>query len=201
MKMKTLSVLAGISTPLIATAAANAGLVSTTLSVSSKANEFGIFVCNVYAQFDNQGNDFMQAVAGTPGTPLAITVVGGTFWNQDSAFAGDTAPNAAAFALYPSLAFDTFATIGVKAIGSGPGQQPQDNTVFVPEPLPGGIAGTSIQANNFSWAVLGQPLQANPFDPINSFPGDGRSPRRTGSASSEHFCCSTCPMEWSPPQR
>jgi hypothetical protein len=111
----------------------------------------------------------MQSVAGTPGNPLSISVVGGSFWNQPT-FGGDTAPHSALFALFPSLEFDTFVTIGVKA--TGPLGQPVDGTTLVNFPQP--IAGTSISTSNGSWAILGPMPQGNPFDPINSFPGDGR---------------------------
>jgi hypothetical protein len=167
MKMKTLSVLAGISAPLIATAGADAGFVG--VKVVAKPNAFGLLVCNVYAEFNNPGNDAMQAVAGTPGAPLSITVVGGTFWNQPT-FGGDLAPNSALFALFPSLAYDTFVTIGVKA--TGPLGQPANGTTLVNYPQP--IAGTVSATTNGSWAILGPLAQGNPFDPINSYPGNGQ---------------------------
>jgi hypothetical protein len=165
MKMKTLSVLAGISAPLIATAGAEAGFVG--IVVNEKPNAFGLFVCNVYAEFDAAG-DAMQAVAGTPGAPLSVTVVGGSFWNQPT-FGGDLAPNSALFGLFPSLAYDTFVTIGVKA--TGPLGQPANGTTLVNYPQP--IAGTSTATSNGSWAILGPLPQGDPFDPINSYPGNG----------------------------
>jgi hypothetical protein len=136
--------------------------------VVAKPNDFGLWVCNVYAEFDNAGNDAMQAVAGTPGAPLLIQVVQGSFFNQPT-FGTDTAPNASLFGLVPSLEFDTFVTIGVKA--TGPLGQPADGTTLVNFPQP--IAGTSIHTTNGSWALVGPQLQGNPFDPINSFPGNG----------------------------
>ncbi|MHC4304152.1 MAG: hypothetical protein ACYSW2_06620, partial [Planctomycetota bacterium] len=168
MKVKSLAVAAGVCVPLILTESSDAGFVGVT--ATAKPNEFGILTVNVYAEFDNQGNDSMQAVAGTPLAPLAITVVGGTFWNHPT-FDSDQAPLSIIVDLYPSLAYDTFATIGVKEVGSG--GQPQDELVFSPGPPPGGFAGTSFQSDSFVWAVLGQAPQGNPFDPINSFPGNG----------------------------
>ena len=167
MKMKTLSVLAGISAPLIVTAAADAGFVG--IKSIAKPNAFGLFVVNVYAEFDNAGNDALQAVAGTPNTPLAVTVVGGTFWNHPT-FGGDTAPSAALIGLFPSLAFDTFVTIGIKATGAG--GQGVDGTTLVNYPQP--IAGSVTATSNGSWAILGPLPQGNPFDPINSYPGNGQ---------------------------
>jgi hypothetical protein len=167
MKMKTLSVLAGISAPLIATAAADAGFVG--VKVVAKPNEFGLFVCNVYAEFDNAGNDAMQAVAGTPDAPLSITVVGGTFWNH--AVGTDLAPASFAVNFYPSLAFDSFYTIGVKEVGAN--GQPVNSTTLVGN-IPQPLAGTSIATTNGSWAILGPLPQGDPFDPINSYPGNGQ---------------------------
>ncbi|MHC4304151.1 MAG: hypothetical protein ACYSW2_06615 [Planctomycetota bacterium] len=166
MKVKTLAMAAGVCVPLILTGSSNAGFVGVT--ALAKPNEFGIFAVNVYAEFDNQGNDAMLGVAGTFGAPLAIFVVGGTFWNHPT-FGGDLAPPAFAVDIYPSLAFDTFVTIGVKKVG-GDGQ-PVDETELINYPIP--IAGTSTQTNNGGWAVIGFPPQGNPFDPINSFPGNG----------------------------
>ncbi|MHC4649888.1 MAG: hypothetical protein ACYTES_03415, partial [Planctomycetota bacterium] len=166
MKVKTLSLLAGVGAPLFLTASSDAGFNG--VYAAGKTNPFGIFVCNVYAEFDNAGNDFVLTIAGTQSTPLVISVVGGTFWNHPT-HGGDSPPTTALVGLYPSLAYDTFATVGVKAVG--PGGQPADNLVFVNYPLP--IAGTSTSTTNGAWAVLGLQPQGNPFDPINSFPGDG----------------------------
>jgi hypothetical protein len=167
MKLKTLSVLAGVGAPLILTGSSDAGF--TGVTASGKPNSFGLFVCNVYAEFDNPGNDWMQGVAGIPAAPMSITVVGGSFWNHPT-FGGDTAPNSAFFGLWPSLAYDTFVTIGVKA--TGPLGQPVDNIELINMPQP--IAGTSIVADSAAWALLGPQPQGNPFDPVNSFAGDGR---------------------------
>jgi hypothetical protein len=94
--------------------------------------------------------------------------VGGSFWNHPT-YGDDTAPSTALISLFPSLACDTFATVGVKAVGGG--GQPGDNMVFVNYPRP--IAGTSTSTTNGAWAVLGPDPQGNPFNPINSFPGYG----------------------------
>jgi len=167
MKVKTLSVLAGISAPLIMTATADAGFVG--ITTTAKPNSFNLYVVNVYAEFDNPGNDWMQSVAGTPGTPMSITVIGGSFWNHPTA-GGDTAPAAFAVDFYPSLAFDTFVTIGVKMVGVG--GQPVDGTTLVNFPQP--IAGSSIYTTNGSWALLGPLPQGDPFNPPDSYPGNGQ---------------------------
>jgi hypothetical protein len=153
MKMRTLSVLAGISAPLIMTA-------------PGKPNAFGLWVCNVYAEFDNPGNDWMQAVAGTPDVSLNLTVVGGTFYNHQ--FGGDKAPGTALIAAFPSLAFDSFYTMGVKAVAAGV----TDLTNLVNMPA---LAGSQISTNNGSWAIVPPTAaQGNPFDPVNTFPGNGQ---------------------------
>jgi MYXO-CTERM domain-containing protein len=164
MKMKTLSVLAGVSAPLIMTATAHAKFVGIPEPVK-KDNPFGLWVVNVYAEFDNPGNDFMLAVAGTPANPLSITVIGGSFWNSPAG--GDTAPTTFLTGLVPTLAYDSFYTIGMKAVPAGV----VDATTVVNIPV---LQGTSIATTNGSWAAV-PPIapQTNPFDPINSFPGNG----------------------------
>jgi hypothetical protein len=164
MKMKTLSVLAGIGAPLIMTATARAGFVGIPEPVK-KDNPFGYWVVNVYAEFDNPGNDFMQAVAGSPNNPLNITVIGGSFVNSPAG--GDTAPTTFLTGLIPTLAYDSFYTIGMKVVAAGV----VDATTVVNMPV---LSGTSIATTNGSWAAVPPTApQANPFDPINSFPGNG----------------------------
>jgi hypothetical protein len=120
----------------------------------------------VYAEFDNPGGDWMQAVAGTPMAPLSLTVVGGTFWNH--ANGGDTAPTTAMIGVYPSLAFDSFYTIGMKAVAAGAA----DFTYLLNMPE---LTGSQISTANGGWAIIqSESGQGNPFDPVHSFPGNGR---------------------------
>jgi hypothetical protein len=164
MKLKTLLVLAGVSSPLIACASADAGFVG--LKVVKKIpNPFGILTINVYAEFDNMGNDWFSAAAGTPGVPLNIGVIGGTFWNHPIT-GGDTAPPQGLIDVYPSLAYDSFYTIGLKAIPFGE----SDETVIVNMPtlgLPyGGNLVTFVSTTNGSWALVPPTdTQGNPWDP------------------------------------
>ncbi len=109
MKVRTLSVLAGVSAPLILAGPSEAGFVG--IQVVGKPNPFGFLVVNVYAIFDRPGQDRMNVVAGTPNAPLRIEVHNGTFYNNE--FGDDKAPSTFLVGLYPSLAFDTFVTIGV----------------------------------------------------------------------------------------
>ncbi len=162
MKMKTLSLLAGVGAPLIATMSAQAGFVG--IKVTNKPNSFGLLVVNVYAIFDRPGEDHMVAVAGTPNNPMLVQVVGGTFYN--SAFGGDQAPNAAFFPQFPSLEFDTFVTIGKKTAAG--------DTLTVTPGFPLGITGSSLSTNGSGWAVIPTAVQGDPFDAANSFPGNGQ---------------------------
>ena len=80
MKMKTLSLLAGVGIPLSMTPPSGADLVG--LTWTTKPNAFNLYVVSVYAEFDNPGGDWMEGVAGTPGSPMNINVIGGEFYNN-----------------------------------------------------------------------------------------------------------------------
>jgi len=155
MKIRTLSVLAGAGAPLIATASASAAFLG--LKAVSKPNTFGLIVCNVYAEFDRPGQDFMRAIAGTAGSPMLIQVLGGgTFYNHD--FGSNAAPNAALIAAFPSLAFDTFVTIGAKQFTP----TFPDNTVMTPGFPP--LTGTQFFTTASGWAVTPIDAQGDPFN-------------------------------------
>ncbi len=172
MKTRTLAFLAGVAAPLIVTAPASAGFVR--VKATSKPNEFGLLVVNVYAVFDRPdpgdgSGDHMTKVAGTPNAPLNIEITGGTFFN--SPFGGDHAPNAAFFPAFPSLAYDTFVTIGVKCLGDPP-CQPADTLTITPG-FPLGITGSSLATTISGWAIIPTVPQGDPFNPPFSFPGNG----------------------------
>jgi len=155
MKMKTLSVLAGVGAPLIATVSASAGFLG--IKVVSKPNQFGLIVCNVYAQFDRPGQDLFNKVAGTAGAPMLIQVLGGgTFYNH--AFGSNTAPSFTLLVAFPSLAFDTFVTIGAKEFTP----TFPDNTVLTPGFGP--LTGTQLSTNASGWAVTPLDPQSDPFN-------------------------------------
>jgi hypothetical protein len=174
MKIQTLTVLAAVATPLIATGSASAGFLG--IKATSKPNDFGLLVVNVYAIFDRPdpgdgSGDHMVAVAGTaPGGRLNITVIEGTFYNH--ALGGDQAPDASFFPVFPSLAYDTFVTIGVKCVGAPP-CQPGDTLTITPG-FPIGITGSSLAGTTFGWAVIPTAPQGDPFNPPFSFPGNGQ---------------------------
>ena len=163
MKIKTLSLLAGVGAPLIMTAVSDAGF--TGVTTTSKPNPFGLLVVNVYANFDRPGEDFMVAVAGTPAQPLLVQVEGGVFYN--SPFGNDSAPSPGLITVYPSLAFDTFVSIGKKTSAG-------DATLISPGWPVAGIVGSIFTTDQSGWVVTPNSPQANPFDPANSFPGNGQ---------------------------
>ncbi len=168
MKVRTLSVLAGVSAPLILTGSSDAGFVG--ITTTSKPNDFGLLVVNVYAIFDRPGQDFMGVVLGTANTPLLIQVIGGTFYNHP--MGTDEAPQTADVDVFPSLAFDTFVTIGVKAVGTAPGSQPKDH-LFISAGFPSPITGSVLETTGASWGVESLIAQGDPFNAAVSFPGNG----------------------------
>ena len=64
MKVRTLSVLAGVSAPLILGGSADAGFVGHKLVTID--NPFGLLVLRIYAIFDRPGQDRVESIAGTP---------------------------------------------------------------------------------------------------------------------------------------
>ena len=164
MKTKTLALLAGVGAPLILTPTSPAGF--TGLSWTAKPNAFDLYVVNVYAEFDNPGADWFQHVAGSPYHPLNINVIGGVFYNNQ--FGSDQAPSTLLVNAFPSLAYDSFFTIGIKAVA--PSQINALNLVNLPP-----LGGTSEHTTGGSWGLVPPDApQGHPFDPVNSFPGDGR---------------------------
>ena len=118
MKAKTLSVLAGVSAPLILTGAASAGFVGISVVLKEGGLTHGLAVWNVYAVFDRP-DDEMFAVFGTPSNPLSIRAFGfGGGYYQDPQGQPLTAPYTE---FLPGdsgiLQYDTFVTIGVKSDG------------------------------------------------------------------------------------
>ncbi len=160
MKATTLRILVGVTTPLILTGSVQAGFLG--ISTVSKSNEFGLLVCNVYAEFDRPGEDFMLAVAGTAQNVLTIQVNGGTFYQHP--FGTDRPPSPSLLGTYPSLAYDTFVTIGKKDDNG-------DELLLVEWP---GFGSSVLQSSIGGWAVTPDFPQGDPFDAVNSFPGNGQ---------------------------
>jgi hypothetical protein len=155
MKAKTLSLCAGIGGVMLLAEAAPAGF--TGIEWEQKANDFGVFTVNVYATFDNS-NDALYAVAGTPNAPLQVEVVAGSFYQNS--FGSDLSPNPALLIPFPSLAYDTFVTIGKKT-STG------DQTGLTPN-WPG--FGTSllpddpVDGENMAWFITPDQSQGAPVD-------------------------------------
>ncbi len=160
MKASTLRMLVGVTTPLILTGSVQAGFLG--ISTVSKPNQFGLLVVNVYAEFDRPGEDRMSAVAGTSLNPLLIEVIGGTFYNH--VFGADRPPSGNLVNAFPSVAYDTFVTIGVKCVGDGP-CQPNDDMIFSPG-FPYGITGSSFATSVSGWGVTPFAPQGDPFNPL-----------------------------------
>ncbi len=167
MKAKSLALIVGSGAALILAGQTSARFLG--ITTESKPNEYGILTVSVYAEFDNPypGADAMQAVAGTTYSPMIIQVEDGTFYNHP--LGSNRAPNAAVVAKFPSLAFDTFVTIGVKSVG--PGGQPVDEMIILPG-FPG-LSGSQIVSSGSGWAVSPLSPQGDAFDPV-TFPGNGR---------------------------
>ena len=142
MKARSLSVATGVAGGLIAATTASADF--TGVKVLSKPNPYGIFVCNVYATF-NDPTDFVVGVTGTPANPISVAVTGGTFYQN--IYGGDKAPVQALINIYPSLAYDTFVTVGLKT-STG------DNT-FVGPGWPGFGSSALVSNNNYWWIPPG----------------------------------------------
>ena len=111
MKTRTLNLLWGLGACLLLAGPAPAAF--TGISVDTQPNEFGILTYRVYAEFTDP-DDRLHSVYGTPEAPLEIEVVGGVFFQH--AFGTDRPPSQALIEVFPSLAFDTFVTIGLSQV-------------------------------------------------------------------------------------
>jgi len=171
MKTNAIAFVGGCCAPLVLTAAASAAF--TGLTTELRPNAFGIDVISVYANFDTVG-DSLTAVAGTPLTPLSISVIGGTFFQH--AAGTDRAPLDAAVAVFPSLAYDTFVTIGVSLLDPDGNDGGQLMDLMITSPTWTGFGPSSLTSVNDFWSAPPPPVsqQGNPFDPLFDR-GDGRT--------------------------
>ncbi len=137
----------GVGAPLILTGSAPAGFVGIKVVQKTEGLAFGLFVCNVYAVFDRPDDEFYK-VGGTPDQPLNIFVLDGDFFQHPQG-----APLTAPFLQFlpgtpPTLAYDTFVTIGTKV-----------NDLFTTlddvSTTPGLSFGpSSLSTTNGSWFIL-----------------------------------------------
>lgn len=155
MRVKTLSVLTGLGGALIVTSRTPAGF--TGIKSVSKPNHLGLLAVNVFVTFDRPGQDLFLGAAGTPESPMVISVIGGTFYQHP--FGGDTAPSSAlpVCGKFPSLIFDTFVTVGLKCHGGG-------NYMTLGPGWPG-FGPASIETDASGWSVPANSPQADPFNP------------------------------------
>ena len=169
MKTSCYLLLGSLCTPLILAAPANATF--TGLSTETRTNAFGLDVISVYADFSTPG-DQLTSIAGTPLSPLNLSVIGGTFYQH--AVGSDLAPLDTTVAMFPSLAFDTFVTIGVEVfdIAGDGGGQPQNLTLLLPT-WPG-FGPSSLSTISSGWFVFPFSPQGNPFN-TDFVAGDGRT--------------------------
>jgi uncharacterized protein (TIGR03382 family) len=165
MKIRISMLLGGCCAPLILAAPASAAF--TGLSTENRTNEFGITVVSLYANF-NEKDDQLISISGTPVSPLNISVIDGTFFQH--AFGSDRAPLGAIVAGSPSLAYDTFVTIGVELFG--PTGQSEDLSFTLPT-WPG-FGPSSLTTVSSGWVALPGSAQAYPFNP-DFAAGDGRT--------------------------
>ncbi len=168
MRVRVLCLAAGLG-PLLLVEPQPLGAGFQGFEVGVKENDFNILTFNVYAVFDNPGLDRMNAVAGTVSSPMSIFIKGGSMYQNS--FGADRPPLDVAVQAFPSLAYDTFVTIGVKSVGL-PGGQPGDEMILTPG-WPG-FGSCVLASDNMAWAVTPITPQGDPFDPVHCFPGDGR---------------------------
>ncbi|MEE8128867.1 MAG: hypothetical protein V3T48_01155, partial [Vicinamibacterales bacterium] len=125
MKIRCSMLLGGCCAPLLLAVPTHAAF--TGLSTETRTNAFGIDVISLYANFDQAG-DQLTSISGTPLSPLSISVIGGTFYQH--LFGSDRAPHDALVLDNPSLAYDTFVTVGVELFG--PTGQSEDLSFTLP---------------------------------------------------------------------
>ncbi len=153
MKARTLNLLAGLGSTLIVAGSASAGFVGLTVELAE--NPFGITALRFYANFDNPGQDRLLAVVGTPDSPLMVRVIGGTFY-QHAFGLGDTAPSESLIKVFPSLAFDTFVSIGrLTETASDP------DTTQLSKGWPG-FGDSCLFGTNLGWSVSADDPQGAP---------------------------------------
>ncbi len=168
MKVKTVAMLAGLSAPLILCGPTSGGFLG--IDTCIKPNPSGLLTVNVYAAFDRPGEDMIQTLSGTANALMLIQVHGGgTFYNHP--LGTDRPPLAGIVAAFPSLAFDSFVTIGVKQVGPPPDGQPADNMLITPG-FPS-VSGSQLSTTTSGWGILPNEPAADPFNPAY-VQGDGR---------------------------
>jgi len=171
MKVASWSLVAGVAAPLVVTAASSGHYLGVEVTSARYPGPYIVF--SVYAVFDRPGGeDLFLAVSGTPGHTMEVKILGGTFFQHP--LGSIKAPSQAFVNLFPSLAYDSFVTIGVRTSGSGGsgGVNVPDQLTLTPT-FPSDFGPGPFILTNDSWAVTPANAQSNPFDPTYAY-GDGR---------------------------
>ncbi len=148
MKVKSLALLAGAGGGLFFAGTANATFTGLSWTINSTAEGE---VHRVFANFDNT-TDHMLAVAGTAASPMVISTTGAFY---QSSFGNDRAPNPALFGALPSVANDTYVTIGAVVSTDFGG----DQTGLAPE-WPG-FSFNFLGGTNLAWFVTPDAIQGS----------------------------------------
>ncbi len=152
MKARTLNLLVGIGGTLCVAGLASGAFVG--VKITGAQNPFNMTVVRIYAEFDNIEQDHMLAVAGTPDSPLYFRWNNGDFYQH--VFGSDTAPLENIVVAFPSLAFDTFVSIGrLTETQSAP------DTTQLSKGWPG-FADCSLIGSSLSWSVDADDPQGAP---------------------------------------
>ncbi len=113
-------------------------------------------VVSVFVTFEDFKTAFITACAGIPGMEATIAARNGVFYQHG--FGGDTAPDQTVIdAGNPSLALDTFVTIGAKSFGTE--SVPEDATGLSPG-WPG-FGPDSLMLEDVAWFVTPDDAQAH----------------------------------------
>lgn len=170
MKSKHLCMLTGLGTSGLLATGASAEL--TAIVVEEVPNEFAS-TCDVYAQFDNPNDAVVMVgqlpftVGGTPALNISIgqpdpenndEIITGTFYQHP--LGGDSPPDFALVAAFPSLEFDTYVTIGAPTVENG-----GDTVLF--EPAWAGFGASTLAGTNVAWMRVPEDTAVAGADPQN----------------------------------
>jgi MYXO-CTERM domain-containing protein len=158
---RLLATAAGAGVPLLLSNAAGAdftGITWVLKDISGFEGDVAV-VTNVYAAFsdddgDGIGDGRLIGVVGLPGLEVNVTVQDGVFYQHplNTNNLGHTAPPQAAVDMFPSMAVDSFMTIGLKVVSG----LIDDETTLSPPPLYWGgpdasWTDTRLQINDGAW--------------------------------------------------
>ncbi len=172
MKMKILSLLAGVSVPLILAGPASGAFIGIKTEkkfvdpahiIADAANIPGVtslLVVNVYANFTP--GDAAAAIIGVGGSlalgiPLQINTKESIFFQHVFQTAGGKSPNPAFFPLAPTLRYDSFITIGRKEASTPAGVADATQVIGLDSWTDTRLTGS----DEVSWFLAGFPVQGD----------------------------------------